>query len=190
VVVALSDEPTEENPFSSHLEFFSIRDNNWKEIEGTHLPYGNCSTGLLFNGAIHWLACRRDIKIDVIFAFDLIERRLFEMPLPDYFHQEVSYAHGLWVFGEFFSLYAKDYNKRKIEIWVMKEYKLYSSWTKTLVFDPVFLNFYFTPICSTNNGNIIGTSPGCRLVKYNDKGQLLEFCTFRNGPSELVCYKS
>ncbi|KAK2379250.1 F-box/kelch-repeat protein [Trifolium repens] len=192
VVVVLSHEPTEENPFSSHLEFFSNRDNKWKEIEGTHFPYFSPQTegGLFFNGAIHWLAFRPDIKIDVIVTFDLSDRKLFEMPLPEYFHQEVPFAQGLWVFGEFFSLYAQDFNNRTIEIWVMKEYKLNSSWTKTLVFDAdnYFLNFHFTPICSTNNGDIIGTIPGSRLVKYNDKGQLLEFRTFRNGPSEIVLY--
>ncbi|KAK2379244.1 hypothetical protein QL285_067063 [Trifolium repens] len=112
------------------------------------------------------------------------------MPFPDYFHQEVSFAHGLWVFGEFFSLYAKDYGKRTIEIWVMKEYKLNSSWTKTFVFPlDITSNFpIFNPICSTNNGDIIGTSSSSKMVKYNNKGQLLEFRSFRSGVSEVVLY--
>jgi F-box interacting protein len=190
LVVVLSHDPNVANIFPSHLEFFSIRDNRWKEIEGTHLPYIDCSTGVLFNGAIHWLSCRCDIKIQVIVAFDLLDRKLFEMPFPDYFHQEVSFAHGLWVFGEFFSLWAKDYGKRTIEIWVMKKYKLNSSWTKTLVLPlDIMSNFpFFNPICSTNNGDIIGTSSCSKLVKYNNKGQLLEFRSFRNSPSEVVLY--
>jgi hypothetical protein len=107
------------------------------------------------------------------------------------FHQEVSQAHGLWVFGEFFSLCATDFCKRTIEIWVMIEYKLNSSWTKTLVLPlDIMPNFpdFINPICYVNNGDVIGTSPCSKLVKYNNKGQLLEFRSFRNSPSEVVLY--
>jgi hypothetical protein len=127
--------------------------------------------------------------MNVIVAFDLMERKLLNMHLPDEFDNELDYI-GLWVFGEFFSLYAKDYGKRTIEIWVMKEYKLNSSWTKTFVFPlDITSNFpIFNPICSTNNGDIIGTSSSSKMVKYNNKGQLLEFRSFRSGVSEVVLY--
>ncbi|MCI07198.1 F-box protein, partial [Trifolium medium] len=71
---------------SSHLEFFSLRDNKWKEIEGTHFPYRNASdkprTGLVYNMAIHWSAIRHDLSMNVIVAFDLMERRLSDIPFP------------------------------------------------------------------------------------------------------------
>jgi F-box interacting protein len=193
VVVVLSHEPTDENPFSSHLEFFSNRDNKWKEIEGTHFPYfAPEREGLLFNEAIHWLAFRPDFEIDVIVAFDLMERKLFEVPLPDHFNQQVSISSSLWAFGEFFSLSTKDHDNSTVEIWVMKEYKLNSSWTKTHVLpidsDHLSYNFYFKPICSMNNGDIIGTIPGSRLVNYNDKGQRLGKHFFCNRPSDIVMY--
>ncbi|GAU38609.1 hypothetical protein TSUD_266490 [Trifolium subterraneum] len=192
VVLLSTDCEIEENPFSSHLEIFSIRDNRWKEIEGTHFPYcgGGHDNRLLFNGSIHWLSCRIDIEIDVIVAFDLMDRKLYEMPLPDAFHHHGVPANSyLGVFGEFFSVWARDYRNGTIELWVMKEYKLNSSWTKTLV---IPLSTYFNPICSTNNGNIIGKSHSSGLhglVKYNDKGQLLEFHSFHDGrPSSAVLY--
>ncbi|CAJ2655653.1 unnamed protein product [Trifolium pratense] len=187
LVVVLSNDPTvANNVVSSHLEFFSIRDNRWKEIEGPHSPYdGYNGKGLLFNGAIHWLAGRLNIKIDVIVAFDLMDRKLFEIPLPDYFHQVSVF--DMWVFGEFFSLWARDCRKGTIEVWVMKEYKLNSSWTKTLVL-PLSNFSIFNPICSNNNGDIIGTSQWSRLVKSNNKGQPLEFRSFRNGPHDIVMY--
>ncbi|MCH95388.1 F-box family protein [Trifolium medium] len=189
LVVVLSHEPTEENPFTSHLEIFSNRDNRWKEIEGTHFPYFGDQEGLLFNGAIHWLALRPDLDIYVIVAFDLMERKLFEMPLPDDFHQElVSMASGLWVFGEFLGLWGKHYDNT-VEIWVMKEYTLNSSWTKTFVLPRNSIpNYYFSPICSTNNGDIIGTMCGTCLVKLNDKGQPLRHRSFRNSLSNIVMY--
>ncbi|GAU47490.1 hypothetical protein TSUD_265620 [Trifolium subterraneum] len=191
VVVLSTDCEIEENPFSSHLEIFSIRDNRWKEIEGTHFPYcgGDHDNGLLFNGSIHWLSCRIDVEIYVIVAFDLVDRKLSEMPLPDYFHHEVPSDSCLGVFGEFFGLWAEEPRNGTIELWVMKEYKLNSSWTKTLV---IPLSNYFNPICSTNNGNIIGKSYSSGLnglVKYNDKGQLLEFHSFHDGrPSSAILY--
>jgi F-box interacting protein len=243
LVVLLSHEPTKENPFKSHFEIFSIRDNRWKVIEGTHFPYFGDREGLLLHRAIHWLTFRVDQEIYVIIAFDLMERKLFEIPLPDHFNQEEYFnqeeqpiAFGLWIFGEFLSLWAKNYDDTD-EIWVMKEYTLKSSWTKTLVLPRNFIpnfyfspicstnnryipNFYFSPICSTDNGDIIGTicsipdiyfNPICpinnddllfwnnnddiiekvrdtRLMKINDKGQLLRRHSFRNNLSDIVMY--
>ncbi|RHN64346.1 putative F-box domain, galactose oxidase/kelch, beta-propeller, F-box associated interaction [Medicago truncatula] len=62
LVVSISYHPYDYND-SSHLEFFSLRNNIWKqiEIEGTHLAYMNSTLdprskrGVLFNGAIHCL---------------------------------------------------------------------------------------------------------------------------------------
>jgi len=54
------------------------------------------------------------------------------MPLPS----DLSYLFNssLWVFGEFLSLWAMNYDNDTVEIWMMKEYIAHSSWTKTLVF--------------------------------------------------------
>ncbi|KEH32155.1 F-box protein interaction domain protein [Medicago truncatula] len=129
------------------LRFFSLRDNTWKELEAAHSPYvlyaSDNIVGSLFNGAIHWLVVRGDIK----------------------------------------SLWAVDWANERVEIWVMNEYKVHSSWTKTLVLpiDGIYtLSFY--PICSTKNGDIVGTDGDIKLLKYNDRGQLLEHGSFWDGP--------
>jgi len=69
-----------------------------------------------------------------------------------------------------------------IEIWVMKEYKVHSSWTKTLVLslDGIYIQ-YDPPICSTKCGHIIGTN-GTGLVKYDGNGQLLQNRSYYNDP--------
>lgn len=191
LVVSLSYNPS---AFSTHLKFFSVRDNTWKEIEGNYFPYGvlsSCREGLLFNGVIHWLALRRDLGLTVIVAFDLMERKLFEIPIPSDFVHRASGHSGLWVYGEFFSLWSMVYDNDKdtLEIWVMKEYKVHSSWNKTLVLSvDAIPDHYFHPIHSTKNGDIIGRTLNSRLVKYNDKGQLLRHRTFFNSPSEVVMY--
>jgi hypothetical protein len=80
----------------------------------------------------------------------------------------------------------------------MKEYKVHSSWTKTLVFPigaiPVDITIgaipYFSLIYSTKNGDIIGTIGGAGLVKYNGNGQMLEHCSYCDDPrgSQVVIY--
>ncbi|CAJ2634492.1 unnamed protein product [Trifolium pratense] len=186
LVVLMSYDTTLAN-VSSHLEVFSLRDNKWKEIEGINLPYMNASddprTGSFFNGAIHWLAYGVDLSVNLIVAFDLMERKLLEMSLPDDFYYELSFCE-LWVFGDFLSLCVM--GDDTVEIWVMKEYKVHSSWTKTLVLPTQ----YFSPLCLTKSGDIVGADGGNGLVKYDDKGQLLEhrsYCNVR-GRSQAIMY--
>jgi F-box interacting protein len=171
----------------SRLEFFSLRDNMWKELEGTHFPYLNANeynpgAGFLFNGAIHWLAFSCDLLYDVIVAFDLIEKKLLDIHLPDdfIFDHDPNY-YDLWVFGEFLSLWAMD--EATVEIWVMKEYKVHSSWTKTLVL-PIdgIPTQYFYPLCCTKCGDIIGTDGGNGLAKYDENGELLDVHSYFNNP--------
>ncbi|GAU41600.1 hypothetical protein TSUD_196700 [Trifolium subterraneum] len=186
-----------------HLEIFSLRANTWKEIEGTQFSYTRPigdeqpKAGFLFNGAIHWFAYCRDLRQNVIVAFDLMEKKLFNMHLPNDFDRELN-DFGLWVFGEFLSIWAMyyfdgdnddDYNHR-LEIWVMKEYKVDSPWTKILVhsFDDISRKYFF-PICSTKSGDIIGTH-AFSVAKCDDKGQLLEYHSYFNDQSgcEVALY--
>jgi F-box interacting protein len=168
-----------------------LRANKWKEIEGD-FPYCNASddspkiVGSFFNGAIHWYAFRHDLRHDVIVAFDLKEMNLFEMCVPDDVDLESKNC-GLWVFEEFLSVWSQD-NTNTVEIWVMKEYKVHSSWTKILVMsiNGNGLNTdYFSLICSTKSGDFIGSEDGIRLVKYNDRGELLEYLSYSYSPHEF-----
>ena len=160
---------------SPHIELFSVRANTWKEIDSTHFPYRKTSDedpSIFNNGAIHWLAYHLDSDKCVIVVFDLMERKLCDMYLPDDFNRRPN-DRGLWVFGEFLSLWAMYYDKNIVEIWVMKEYKVHSSWTNTLVLSITGIP-YFSPVCCTKSGDIIGTDGLTGLVKYNEKGELLK----------------
>jgi len=96
---------------------------------------------------------------------------MFEMPVPSDFKH--GFLYSLWVFGEFLSLWNKDYLSVRIVIWVMKENKMHSPWTKTLVLPLHGIpHHYFHPIHNTKNGDIIGRGHVTRLVKFNDKRQL------------------
>jgi hypothetical protein len=64
----------------------------------------------------------------------------------------------------------------------MNEYKLHSSWTKTIVLPVVgFPDEYFAPLCSTKSGDIVTTDyGGTGLAKFDGKGQLLEYRSHRD----------
>jgi F-box interacting protein len=187
MVVSLSNDDN-----SSHLKIFSLRDNTWKEIEGTRsLPYKSNdeypTIGFLFNGAIHWLVTHRGSGVKVIVAFDLMERKLLEITIPTVFNNHYIEEFDLWVYGEFLSIWIM--RNSIVEIWVMKEYKVGSSWAKTLDL-PIGAIPYFSPIYSTKNGDIFGTIGGTGLVKYNGQGQLLGHCSYCDDPrgSQVVMY--
>ena len=100
---------------------------------------------------------------DYILAFDMIERNFFKISLPmpsgDVF---------LECLGGFLSVCI--WRSTPIGIWVMKEYKVRSSWTVFKISNSIFEPIYFT-----KGGEIIGVNLyGRRLEKY--KGELLEHC--------------
>ncbi|XP_058739955.1 F-box protein CPR1-like [Vicia villosa] len=173
---------------SIDLAIFSFRANQWKQIQSaSHFPYWIIDTcvypgvGLLLNHVIHWLVYNYETSRYAIIAFDLKEMTMSEIALPDEFIFSVrntsSIERDLLELGGLISAYhMKNYT---IEIWVMQEYKVHSSWTKTLHF-----SFYpapdFSPLCFTNCGDIVGTVRDGGLVKFNDKGELLERHSYGN----------
>ncbi|CAJ1941214.1 unnamed protein product [Sphenostylis stenocarpa] len=177
----------------TRVEVFSVRANAWKEIEGIHLSYMNCcddmKPGVLFNGAIHWLAFRYDVSLNVIVVFDLAERSFSEILLPDDFISQLDFCH-LAVFGDFLSICVVGC-QCPADIWVMKEYKMQSSWTKSVeVFVDEIPTQQFTPICSTKSGDIVGTDGANGLVKCNSEGQPQEhrsYCNSRHA-SQVALY--
>ncbi|XP_058732759.1 F-box/kelch-repeat protein At3g06240-like [Vicia villosa] len=184
LVVSMSHHEYDDPPL--HLEYFSLKANTWKEVKGPHFPctfLDEPKGGALHKGAIHWLAYRFDLSSDVIVAFDLTERKLSYMHLPRASGGNLLQCDGLWVYEEFLSVYTKDNNNDTVEIWVMKEYKVNSSWTMTLVL-PVDLivcpNKEFFPLCCTKSGDIIGTDEDDGLVKYDRNGKFLEQHSYYN----------
>ncbi|XP_014507390.1 F-box/kelch-repeat protein At3g06240-like [Vigna radiata var. radiata] len=179
----------------TRVEFFSVRANAWKEIEGIHLSYMNCGddarTGSLLNGAIHWLAYRYDASMNVIVAFDLTERSFSEILLPEGFDCQFDFCH-LAVLGGFLCVHLVGCDECPPEIWVMKEYKIQSSWSKKSVdvaFDKIPIE-WFKLICSTKSGDIVGTDGYNGLVKCNSEGELLEHRSYSDGrgSSQMIVY--
>ncbi|CAK8563510.1 unnamed protein product [Lathyrus sativus] len=188
LVVSMSFTPAEED--LSRLEYFSLKDNKWKEIENTFFHFTSDKieprVGSLYNEAIHWLALHSDSLMEVIVAFHLTERKLFEMPYPNGVEHKSDHCE-LWIYGEFLSLWATDCENSRIEIWLMKEYNVHSSWIKAIILPMEILTPHqFSPICSTKNGNIIGTDGENILLRYNDIGELIEGSSYSHIPDSAV----
>ncbi|KAL5162733.1 F-box protein CPR1 [Glycine soja] len=158
------------------FHYFSLRTNSWSSSECT-VPYllkhgsGFRNEGLFLNGALHWLVESYD-NLRIIIAFDVMERRYSVVPLPDNLAVVLeSKTYHLKVVCGCLCLYFMGYSS---EMWVMKEYKVQLSWTKSYILSTKNfpLSYHFFPICFTKNGEILGSNSSNKLVRLNDKGEL------------------
>jgi len=122
----------------------------------------------------------------LLLLFDLTERSFSDILLPDDMCDEYDIC-NLAVLGDFLCVHVFGYDDFPAKIWVMKEYKIQSSWTKR-VDVPVdeIPTKYFSLICSTKSGDIVGKDGNNGLVKYNSEGQLLEHRSYRNGRGDSL----
>ncbi|XP_057432731.1 F-box/kelch-repeat protein At3g06240-like [Lotus japonicus] len=190
LVVKLSTRPLFPNRDFALVQFFSLRANMWENIEFTDSPCLDLSKeqrpGLLFNGILHWLVYDKDKSMNVIIAFDLMEKTLFEIPPPDNIALDHSSC-NLWGHSSFLSLSLV--GSDTIDIFVMKEYKLQSSWTKThvLSFSGIPYSDQLGPLYSTKSGDIV-VDYGAELVKYTANGEQLSIWEHRGCPREYRVY--
>ncbi|KAK7318644.1 hypothetical protein RJT34_03348 [Clitoria ternatea] len=175
------DDPEPPPRWPTRIKFFSLKTHSWFSLNGAYAQYMDTggvefNSGSFLNEALHWLVVSLDKKAHVILAFDLVRRTLFEIPLPDdiVMRLQVGFVQiYLRVMGECLAL--TFCNHKKAEIWMMKEYNVHSSWTKLFVL-PIHAipHKSFIPICFTKNGGILGSNNHVRLVKFNEKGKLIE----------------
>ncbi|KAK7318647.1 hypothetical protein RJT34_03351 [Clitoria ternatea] len=175
------DDPESPPLRPTRIKFFSFKTNLWFRFDGPCAKYMDVGgqlfcTGSFFNGALHWLIISTDNNVHVIVVFDLVERRLSEIALPHDLNMESELLFRnmyLRVMGG--CLTVTVCYPEKAVIWMMKEYKVHSSWTKLFLLSTSDIpRNTFIPICFTKNGGILGSNESGRLVKFNDKGELLE----------------
>ncbi|WVZ07473.1 hypothetical protein V8G54_020819 [Vigna mungo] len=161
--------------FSAEIEthIFSFKIASWNNVL-VNVPYsdpGIClavRAGSLVNETLHWLVLSKEKKVLIILAFDLVQRSFSEISLLDHLSTEYRVC-GLRVMGGCLGVCYSVEGSGTTEIWVMKEYKVQSSWTKLIVVPTC----EFSPICITKDGGIFGSDMR-NLEKYSDKGELLE----------------
>ncbi|XP_020211493.1 F-box/kelch-repeat protein At3g23880 [Cajanus cajan] len=178
-------------PVETRICIFSFKTESWKTQTISNVSYEDLDdrfnhgdkfkAGLLFNGALHWLVFSRDRMVPMIIAFDLVQRSLSEIPLIDHMTSEdLEYeTYSLWVMRGCLSLCCSVRGYQLAEVWVMKEYKVKSSWTMLCVNPP----YDFFPICSTKDGGFFGSSSaeGERLEKLDHKGDIVDYHDYGGG---------
>ncbi|KAL4322845.1 F-box protein CPR30-like isoform X1 [Arachis ipaensis] len=138
-----------------HFDCFSLRTNSWIDFDAA-LPnplfgFDRNSFGLFLNDAIHWVQFSPKVYRDAILIFDMKERTFSRISAPEQLVMFSRGYSGLALLGGCLALYYRDFNSCSTHIWVMKEYKVHSSWTLYQVPCKVF-----QPLCFSSNGDIIG----------------------------------
>ncbi|XP_057754049.1 F-box protein CPR1-like isoform X1 [Arachis stenosperma] len=162
-----------------HLDCFSLRTNSWINhdaavpknlgIQLLGFRYWH-SGGLFFNGAVHWAPWDLKDYRDVIIIFDLMKMTFSTISVPE---QLSCSSPSLTLLGNCLALYSGNDDCRNTDIWVMKEYKVHSSWTLYQI--PCK---DFRPLCLSSNGDIIGRGytsyDKTGYFIYNVRGNLLK----------------
>ncbi|MED6106068.1 hypothetical protein PIB30_001461 [Stylosanthes scabra] len=176
VVVAWKD--MERQP---HMDYFSLRTNSWINIDAAlPKPLGSFNNycGLFLNDAIHWLSAPLEDYSDAILIFDMKERTFSKISVPAQVVMRECTCPKLTLLAGCLALY---YQKKytvsfKTKIWVMKEYKVQSSWKPYEI--PLET---FRPLCLSNNGDIIGdqiifekNEHKIKFIIYNVRGDRLQ----------------
>ncbi|KAE9621870.1 hypothetical protein Lal_00032780 [Lupinus albus] len=164
-----------------YFEFLSMKTFSCLQVDAMRLPYTKHQnwrqTDFSFvDGAIHWLATSDNgHSVRSIIAFDFIESNVSEIPLPqdDFVNDPCVNSLRLEVIGECLCLLNGPKEQPSFaEIWMLKEYKVKSSWTKyNYVPAYVIPQCSFTPIYFIKGGEIVGLNQKSILVKLNEKGE-------------------
>ncbi|TKY52638.1 F-box/kelch-repeat protein [Spatholobus suberectus] len=176
----------ENDECKGEFQILSFKTNSWN-IDDIYVSYDHLGdefrAGSLLNEALHWLVFSLDKEVPVILAFDLRQRSFSEIPLVDHLTSDKYEVYSLRVMGGCLSVCCSvQAIIASTEIWVMKEYKVHSSWTKSIVIPTHGIpNNRFSPICITRDGGIFGSNNRGTLEKLNDKGEPLEHLTYCRG---------
>ncbi|XP_057435568.1 F-box/kelch-repeat protein At3g06240-like [Lotus japonicus] len=137
----------------------------------------DCRSGLFLNGSLHWLVTvtSSDTNPRVLLAFDLVSKSLSEIALSPGLALELN--KGSYCLREMRGCVGLCYSGygEMAEIWIMKEYKVQSSWTKIVLSYDILSAPRFFPICFTKCGDVFGSNVDGRLLRLNNEGKTIAF---------------
>ncbi|XP_010546886.2 PREDICTED: F-box/kelch-repeat protein At3g06240-like [Tarenaya hassleriana] len=132
---------------------YSLKTDSWKWVGDLRYNVGfrSCSSGVLVNGVLHWIArLREDNDRQFVVAFDTMSEQFKDMPLPDEAEDCPNCDDGDLVVGELNGRLCIGNNCFDLhdDIWVMNEYGVASSWSGIRVRED---HGYMGLLCSTRN---------------------------------------
>ncbi|KAG5628066.1 hypothetical protein H5410_013284 [Solanum commersonii] len=168
-VVALSYNCYNQFRTATCVDIYSVRKGLWEKLENS--PYDHSHTdsvsGVLVNGALHWLTHRIPEYSSAIVGFDLSVDKFSEVPGPtdlqDYcFMCKLAALKGYLCISTNLSP-----SMDKIIFWIMKEYGVKESWTKFEIKD-LNLNVCLGKLlCSIGDDDDVLLDVNEELVVYN-----------------------
>ncbi|KAL5727998.1 hypothetical protein ACHQM5_001129 [Ranunculus cassubicifolius] len=183
------------------VEVYNCGTGEWRGVNNVpylfNLYYETPNTNVLVNGALHWIGVPNLAKADdVIVAFDLETEVFQEVPLPPGFKLDTdNIKQYLVVLGECLCI-VHTVKKDHIEIWVMKDYGVESSWVKEYVIKQLMWDEddcckgSYKPIKLMPNGDILMMCYGEILVYYDPLKKICRDCGdfFRSPALEPVLH--
>ncbi|KAF3618191.1 putative isoleucine--tRNA ligase, mitochondrial-like [Capsicum annuum] len=154
---------------STFVDVYSLRMGVWRRLES--LPHHRVvrmhASGVLVNGALHWLARKAPEFSYAILAFDLSDEKFLEVPTPTTLDNDnLLFNKFLALRGCLCMLY--DTLENKIYIWMMREYRVEESWTKFRV-GRMDLEHGLVPFCTISDDDIVVNVDRDKLTVYNMK---------------------
>ncbi|XP_049388888.1 F-box/kelch-repeat protein At3g06240-like [Solanum stenotomum] len=171
-VVSLSYRDTN-NEFMSntYVDLYSVRKGHWETLGVS--PYDHSLTdrasGVLVNGALHWLACRTVEHSTAIAAFDLSVDKFLEVPGPIDLQDNCFMCNLATLKGCLCISTSLPRDINTVTFWIMKEYGVKESWTKFEIIEPSLDESLSTLLCSITDEDDVLLEVDEEWVVYNLK---------------------
>ncbi|KAK9072447.1 hypothetical protein SSX86_008881 [Deinandra increscens subsp. villosa] len=183
-------------------EVFNLKTGSWRTVPPPRITspvwtaiHEPDAIGSFSNGAIHWIRKHKPVNSEkretTILTFDIKNEVFSEILLPNGGKSE---QRGFFSLGDLKGcLYAvyEGYFGVDMDVWVMKEYGVESSWSKVIKLDwtRFSCSYYMDPVCFTHDGNVVVRLDETRVVIYNLKEDTIKkFKKERSGCLDWVVY--
>ncbi|KAJ0806741.1 putative F-box domain-containing protein [Helianthus annuus] len=108
------------------VRVMSLKSNVWRVIEEVKYKFIS-KTGILSNGALHWIVEDENSK-KLIISFDLSKEEFKEIPQPDDVKYECSSSSYLGIVDECLCIFRRSNCCFLDDLWMMKSYNVKGSW--------------------------------------------------------------
>ncbi|XP_050243943.1 F-box protein CPR1-like [Quercus robur] len=167
-----------QNPQPPVVEVYSLSTGQWKMLSAPVcvVLYGNCQKQAFVNGALHWLASRITTtndgknKVHFVLVLDLGDEVFHEILLPESLQYDL--CTSVSVYGNSIAMFQSDSYDCILNIWVMKEYGVASSWMK--VHQNRTLSILRAVGFRRNGEVVLQMFSGGRLVSWNPESQKIK----------------
>ncbi|XP_026378851.1 F-box/kelch-repeat protein At3g06240-like [Papaver somniferum] len=134
------DRPVKE---SFEVEVYTLGTDLWRKIGNVSCKFEKHQPGVLVNGALHWFVISCVEQLKVLVSFDIANERFVEVPLPkerltypEEPLEDAKYEKHVAELGGCLCLVFHVFGVR-VDVWVMQEYGVRESWTKSFTITEV-----------------------------------------------------